>query len=102
MFYIMIGPQRSFLAPLIGSFVGALFIFSQRLTSRLLFFVVHSGLVVWSSSRRRYKTQTIDRSVLSSLWIVFARPIALQGGATGLSRLFVSLAELVPLENLVV
>jgi hypothetical protein len=48
------------------------------------------------------QTQTIDRSVLSSLWIVFARPIALQGGATGLSRLFVSLAELVPLENVVV
>jgi hypothetical protein len=39
MFYIMIGPQRSFFTLLIGSLAGALFVFSQRLTSRLLVFV---------------------------------------------------------------
>jgi len=71
----MIGPQRSLLTQLIGSLVGVFIVFSQRLTSRLLFFVVRGGVEL---SQTALQTQTIDRSVLSSLWIMFARPITLQ------------------------
>jgi len=81
------------------------FVFSQRLIThfwslcRLLFFVSGGGVELFQTA---LQTHTIDRSVLSSLLIRFARPIAFQGGATGLSRVFVLLAELVPLQNLVV
>jgi hypothetical protein len=53
---------------------------------------------VWSSSRRRYKLTLSTVRVLSSSRASNRFP----GEATGLSRLFVCLAELVPLQNLVI